>query len=112
MNHLLYSCTFVAVVWDKGAMGFHQSDRRCGQPSRSLHDWHPKAFRNPIIRTIWEAFPGMTMWCLWKEHNAQIFRDQRKDAEAVWKTVKDNLLSSIQCMQWHDQDNIIPQKEA
>ena len=112
MNHLLDSCTFAATVWDKGVMEFRRSDRRHGQPSRSLCDWHPKSFRNPIIRTIWEAFPGMTMWCLWKERNARIFRDQRKDAEAVWKMVKDNLLSSIRCMHWHNQDNIIPREEA
>ena len=54
----------------------------------------------------------MTIWFLWKEQNACIFRDQRKYVEMVWKTVKDNLFSSIQCMQWHDQENIIPHEEA
>ena len=111
MSHLLDSCTYAAAVWDKGAMGFRRSDRRRSQPSQTLREWHPKSYKNPIIRTIWEAFPGMAMWCLWKERNAQIFRDQRKDVEAVWKMVKDNLLSSIRCMQWHDQDKIIPREE-
>ena len=51
---------------------------------------------------MWDAFSGMAMWCLWKEQNARIFRDQHKDVETVWRMVKDNLLSSIWSMQWHD----------
>ena len=47
-----------------------------------------------------------------KERNARIFRDQCKDMEAVWNTVQDNLLSSIRCMQWHEQDKIFPREEV
>ena len=31
--------------------------------------------------------------------------------DAVWNTVQDNLLSSIRCMQWHEQDKIFPWEE-
>ena len=61
---------------------------------------------------MWDAFLGMAMWCLWKEQKARIFRYQHRDSEAVWNMVKDNLLSSIWSMQWHDQDKIIPREEA
>ena len=54
----------------------------------------------------------MAMWCVWKERNARIFRDQYKDMEAVWNTVQDNLLSSIRRMQWQEHDNIFPREEV
>ena len=98
MGHLLDSWPFTAAIWDRGAMKFRRSDRNRGQPSQNLREWCPRAFKNPIIRTIWDAFPGMAMWCVWKERNARIFRDQCKDMEAVWNTVQDNLISSIRCM--------------
>ena len=79
MGHLLDKCTFVATIWEKGAMGFRRSDRRWGQLAQTLKEWHPKSFKNPIIRSMWDSFPGMVMWCLWKEQNARIFRDQRRD---------------------------------
>ena len=95
MSHLLDKSTYAMAVWDKGAMGFRRSDRRQGQLDQTIRERHPKAYKNLIIRTIWDTFPGMAMWCLWKEWNARIFRDHSKDVETVWKTVKDNLLSSI-----------------
>ena len=112
MTHLLESCTYAAAVWDKGAMGFRWSDRKRGRTSQTLHEWHPKDYKNPIMRKIWDAFPSMAMWFLWKERNARIFKDQRKYVETVWKMMKENLLSSIRCIQWHDQDNIIPHEEV
>ena len=75
MGHLLDKCTFVASIWDKGAMGFKRSDRRRGQPAQTLKEWHPKAFKNPIIKTMWDAFSSMAMWCLWKEQNDRLFKD-------------------------------------
>ena len=54
----------------------------------------------------------MAKWCIWKERNARIFRVQRKDMEKVWNTMQDNLLSSIRCMQWHEQDKIFPREEV
>ena len=99
MGHLLDKCTFVATIWEKGAMGFRRNDRKQGQPSQTLKEWLPKAFKNPIIISMWDAFLGMAMWCLWKEEKARIFRDQRRYSEAVWNTVKDKLLSSIWSMQ-------------
>ena len=75
MGHLLDSCPFAAAIWDKGAMKFRWSDRIRGQPPQTIRDWCPRAFQNPIIRTIWDAFPGMAMWCVWKERNARIFQD-------------------------------------
>ena len=73
MNHLLDSFPFAAAMWDKGVMRFRRSDRRRGQPSQTLREWCPSAYKNPIIRTIWDSFPGMVMWCIWKERNARIF---------------------------------------
>ena len=108
MGHLLDKFTFVATIWEKGAMGFRRSDRKQGQPAQTLKEWLPKSFKNPIIISMWDAFLGMAMWCLWKEKKARIFRYQHRDSEAVWNMVKDNLLSSIWSMQWHDQDKIIP----
>ena len=67
MGHLLDSCPFVAVIWDKGVLMFRRSDRARGLPSQTIRDWNPRAFTNPILRTIWDAFPGMAMWCIWKE---------------------------------------------
>ena len=32
--------------------------------------------------------------------------------EEVWKTLVDNLLSTIRSMQWNDQDKIIPREES
>ena len=54
----------------------------------------------------------MTMWCLWKERNGRIFRDKSNNIEKVWQMVKDNLLSSIRSMQWHDEDKLIPADET
>ena len=68
-NHLLDSCPFAAAIWDKGAMGFRKSDRKRSQPARTLMEWNQKTFKNRIIRTIWNALPGMIMWCIWKERN-------------------------------------------
>ena len=98
MSHLLDNCPFAAAIWDKGAMGFRRSDKQRAQPARTLTEWNHKAFKNRIIRTIWNALPGMTMWCLWKERNGRIFRDKRNNIEKVWKTMKYNLLSSIRIM--------------
>ena len=98
MGDLLDKFPFATFTWDKGAMGFRRSDRRRGRLAQTLKEWHPKSFKNPIIQIVWDAFPGMEMWCIWKERNARIFKDQRSDAEMVWKTVKDNLLSCIQSM--------------
>ena len=112
MVHILDSCTYASAVWDKGAMGFRRSDRKQCQPSQNLCEWHPKDYKNPIMRKIWDAFPNMAMWFLWKERNSRIFKDQRKYVETVWKMMKENLLSSIRCIQWHDQDNIIPHEEV
>ena len=95
MSHLLDKSTYATTVWDKGALRLQRNDRRQGQLAQSIREQHPKAYKNPIIRTMWDAFPGMAMWCLWKECNARIFRDHCKYVETVWKTVKDNLLSSI-----------------
>ena len=53
----------------------------------------------------------MTMWCLWKERNGRIFRDKSNNIENLWKTVKDNLLSTIRSMHWHDQDKLISAEE-
>ena len=51
------------------------------------------------------------MWCVWKERNARIFRGQSKNMEVVWNMLRDNLISSIRCMQWHKQDKVIPREE-
>ena len=75
-------------------------------------DWNHKAFKNRIIRTIWNALPGMTMWFLWKERNGKIFHDKSNIIEKVWQMVKDNLLSSIRSMQWHGEDKLIPADET
>ena len=50
----------------------------------------------------------MTMWYLWKERSGRIFCDKSNNIEKVWQKVKDNLLSSIRSMQWHDEDKLIP----
>ena len=61
---------------------------------------------------MWDAFLGMAMCCLWKEQKARNFRNQLIDSKELWNTMKDNLLSSIWSMQWHDHDKIIPREEA
>ena len=71
-------------------------------------EWNQKTFKNRIIKTIWNALPGMIMWCIWKERNSQIFWDKRSSPDQVWKMVRENILSSIKIMQWHDEDNLIP----
>ena len=73
MSHLLDIFPFAATIWDKRAMMFKRSDRIRGQPPQTIRDWYSQAFKNPIIRAIWEAFLGMAMWCVWKERNARIF---------------------------------------
>ena len=93
MVHLLDSYPFTSAIWDMGVMMFRRSNRNRGQPSQTIREWSPRAFKNTIIRTIWDAFPGMAMWCVWKERNFRIFCNQCKDTEAVWNTVKENLLS-------------------
>ena len=112
MGHLRDKCTFVVTIWEKGVMGFRRRDRKQGQPAQTLKEWLPKAIKNPIIISMWGAFLGMAMWCLWNEQKARIFRDQHRDSKAVWNMVKDNMLSSIWSMQWHDQDKIIHREEA
>ena len=82
-SHLLDGCPFAAAIWDKGAMGFRKSDRKRAQPARTLTEWNKKTFKNRIIRTIWNALPGMIMWCIWKERNGGIFCDKRNDIEKV-----------------------------
>ena len=47
------------------------------------------------------------MWCLWKERNGRIFHDKRNSIEKVWHMVKDKLISSIQSMQWNDEETLI-----
>ena len=98
-NHLLDSCPFAAAIWDKGAIGFRRRDRKRAQSARTLTKWNHKTFKNIIIRTIWNALPGMIMWCIWKERNGRIFRDKSNCIEKVWQMVRDNLLSSIRSMQ-------------
>ena len=53
----------------------------------------------------------MIMWCIWKESNGRIFREKCSSIEKVSQMVRDNLLSSIRCMQWHDKDKLIPANE-
>ena len=53
----------------------------------------------------------MIMWCIWKERNGRIFRDNRSSPDEVWKWVRKNLLSSIKSMQWHDEDKLMPTDE-
>ena len=112
MSHLLDCCPFAAAIWDKGAIGFRRSDRQRAQPARTLTDSNHETFKNRIIRTIWNSLPGMIMWCIWKERNVRIFRDKHNCIEKVWHMVRDNLLSSIRSMQWHDEDKLIPADEV
>ena len=95
MGHLLDRCIFAASIWDKGDLHFIRSDRRRGFPAQTLKEWHPKAFKNRIIRSLWEDFYGMVKWCIWKERNGRIFRDRRKNVDEVWTILQDNLLSLI-----------------
>ena len=69
-------------------------------------------FKNRIIRTIWNALPGMIMWCIWKERNGRIFRGESSNPDKVWQTVRANLLASVKSMQWHDEDKLIPADES
>ena len=112
MGHILDSCPFAASIWDRGAMMFRRSDRVRGLPSQTIKDWNQRAFSNPILNTIWNAFPGMAMWCIWKERNARIFRGLSKNPEEIWNTVQDNVIASIKCMQWSDQDMVPPKAEV
>ena len=90
---------------------FRRSDRIRGLPSQTIRDWNQRAFINPILRSIWNAYPGMVMWCIWKERNARIFHGLHKILKEIWSVVQDNVLSSIKCMQWTEQDKVIPRKE-
>ena len=74
-------------------------------------EWNQKTFKNRIIRTIWNALPGMIMWCIWKEKNGRIFRDKLSSPDRVWQMVRENILSTIRSMQWHDEDKFIPADE-
>ena len=92
-------------------MGFRKSDKKRAQPARTLMEWNQKTFKNRIISTIWNALPGMIMWCIWKERNGRIFRDKCSSIDKVWQMVRENILSSIKRMQWHDEDKLIPANE-
>ena len=87
MGHIMDIFPFAESIWDKGAMMFRRSDRIHGLPSQTIRDWNQCAFTSPILRTIWNAFLGMAMWCIWKERNERIFRGQRKIPEEIWNVV-------------------------
>ena len=53
----------------------------------------------------------MIMWCIWKERNVRIFQDKCSSLNKVWQLVRENLLSSIKSMQWHNEDKLIPVDE-
>ena len=74
IGHLLDAYPFVAGLWDKGALMFRRSNRCRGNPTQSLRDWNPKAFKNNILRFMWQAFLGTVIWVIWKEQNNRIFR--------------------------------------
>ena len=54
-----------------------------GQPDLTLKEWNLKAFKNPILGTLWMMFHGMLLWNLWKEQKNRIFKDKKHNEEEV-----------------------------
>jgi len=101
-GHLLDSCSFSSLLWDKGAQIFRRSNRVRGHPYQSIKEWDPNPFANPIILTLWQMFLEMVLWNIWKERNNRIFREDKLKSVEVWQKVVGNMQETIRSRQWDD----------
>ena len=85
---------------------FRKINKSRGDPGQTIKDWQPNIFKNNILCTLWQAFPGSVMCVVWKERNGRIFHDKFHSSEDVWKTLTSNLLETIHSMQWSEDDKV------
>jgi len=61
-----------------------------------------KAFENPIVQLIWQMFPGMLLWHIWKERNSRIFRGEAVEWQKVWSKLVLNIKETVRSRQWDE----------
>lgn len=47
---------------------------------------------------------GFILWGIWKERNHQIFREEARNTNQIWKVILENIWETILVKPWTDED--------
>jgi len=87
--HLFVECPYSQEVWSlvairAGCLNLHPSH---WLPEHDMEDWFCRLANQGTKRAHTLAI--LTLWCLWKQRNAVVFRDSKKSAQSLFTEIKD-----------------------
>lgn len=103
-DHLLEACWFASELWAKGEQRFRRWARVGGNVSETIANWPSKNFKNAILNRMWELFPGILVWELWKERNGRIFDGKSRPLDKVWLNIEKHLKETLSLTPWTAED--------
>ncbi|GJX87559.1 hypothetical protein Tco_0339573 [Tanacetum coccineum] len=96
LHHLFFKCEFSNQVWDK-AKSMANVKSTTSDWTEIVQDMTDMGNRNNIGSVIRRLIFAASVYCIWQERNARIFKDERKRYEDVYnmmiETVKCKLLN-------------------
>ncbi|PWA62228.1 RNA-directed DNA polymerase, eukaryota, Reverse transcriptase zinc-binding domain protein [Artemisia annua] len=101
LEHLFFNCEFSRGVWDKikNKAGIHVNDNKLGEIVLSLANGKNGNNIGSVVKRLCFA---TSVYSIWFERNNRIFRDEKKEAEDVVKTILDTVKLKLMCLKVKD----------
>ena len=70
----------------------------------TIEDWPMNAFKNKIVKRLWELLPYFTLWEIWKTRNRQTFENKVRKQGEIWTSIESHLKKTISLQQWTQEE--------
>jgi len=100
LQHLMDSCTLANQMWEKASFQCQRTCRVSNDITNSIRQWHQNPYKSEVLNQLWRLIPGLLTWCIWKERNKCIFKDQTTPLEIIWGNFCLNLKETLELRTW------------
>ena len=93
-NHILLCCLYTQHCWDwlRYMLGWHAP-----MPNYLvdlLNSWPINIFKG-VYNSIWNIFPSILTWEVWKEKNRRLLRDQEMQPEEIVNKIEASIVKTL-----------------
>ena len=94
IDHILYRCPYTQHCWDWLRYMLSWNSPMPNSLVNFLKSWPTNIFKG-IYRRIWNIYPSILMWEVWKERNRRIFYDQDMQPNEIVKKIEACIVETL-----------------
>ena len=97
-------CPIATAIWERGSRMFKCNGRNISRPDITIAKWPKNIFKNKIVNTIWDLYPGFVVWEIWKTRNLKIFENKKHWVDEIWVDLTTHLKETLTLTAWSKED--------